>query len=86
MPATTNSNTIGAYDAKTRFSELLEMVEAGKEFTITKHGAAVARLVPARKKLTIQQRQEAIQRWIESSKGISLGGLKIRDLINEGRP
>jgi prevent-host-death family protein len=86
MSATRNSNIIGAYDAKTRFSELLEQVETGKEFTITKHGSPVARLVPARKKLTIQQRQEAIQRWIESSKGISLGGLKIRDLINEGRP
>ncbi len=82
MAARNIPNTIGVKDAKARFPELLKLVEAGKEFTITRHGAAVARLVPARKKSTTPQRQEAIQRWIESSKGISLGGLKIRDLIN----
>jgi antitoxin (DNA-binding transcriptional repressor) of toxin-antitoxin stability system len=33
------NNTVGAYEAKTALSELLEMVEAGEEST-TKHGAA----------------------------------------------
>ncbi len=86
MAAIQHPNTVGAYDAKTRFSELLELVETGKEFTITKHGMPVARLVPARKKMPPQQRREAIERWIESSRGVSLGAYKIRDLINEGRP
>ncbi|MGD0462870.1 MAG: type II toxin-antitoxin system prevent-host-death family antitoxin [Tepidisphaeraceae bacterium] len=86
MAAIQHPNIVGAYDAKTRFSELLELVEGGKEFTITKHGTPVARLVPARKKMPPQQRREAIGRWIESSKGVRLGGLKIRDLVNEGRP
>ena len=36
------NNTVGAYDAKTRFSELLERVETGAEITITKHGTPVA--------------------------------------------
>jgi prevent-host-death family protein len=39
-------NTVGAYEAKTHLSELLEKVEAGEEIVITKHGAPVARLVP----------------------------------------
>jgi len=43
------SKTVGAYEAKTRLSELLERVEAGEEITITKHGAPVARLVPVKK-------------------------------------
>jgi len=81
-----HSNIVGAYDAKTRFSELLEQVESGEEITITKHGTPVARLVPIKKKSTPQERKEAIEHWKESSKGITLGGLKIRDLLNEGRP
>ena len=38
---------IGAYEAKTRLSELLRQVKAGKRFTITNRGEAVADLVPA---------------------------------------
>ncbi|HVF64259.1 MAG TPA: type II toxin-antitoxin system prevent-host-death family antitoxin [Casimicrobiaceae bacterium] len=37
---------IGAYEAKTRFPELLRQVQAGKRFTITNRGKAVADLVP----------------------------------------
>ena len=41
------SNTnVGAFDARTRFFELLERIEAGEEVTIMRHGVAVARLVP----------------------------------------
>ena len=79
------SDKIGAYEAKTHFSALLVKVEAGEEFTITKHGTPVARLVPIKKKLTTAERHAAIERWKELRKGLSLGGLKIRDLINEGR-
>jgi prevent-host-death family protein len=79
------SHTVGAYDAKTHFSELLERVEGGEEITITKHGTPVARLVPMKKKHTPEERRAAIERWTELSKGLSLGGLKIRDLIDEGR-
>jgi len=41
-----NTN-VGAFDARTRFFELLERIEAGEEVTIMRHGVAVARLVPA---------------------------------------
>jgi prevent-host-death family protein len=37
---------VGAFDAKTHFSALLERVEAGESFVITKRGTPVARLVP----------------------------------------
>lgn len=40
-----NTN-VGAFDARTRFFELLERIEAGEEVTILRHGQAVARLVP----------------------------------------
>lgn len=80
-----NLSTVGAYEAKTHFSQLLEKVESGKEITITKHGEPVARLVPVKKVSTPDERRVAIDRWIGISKGLSLGGLRIRDLIEEGR-
>lgn len=43
---TTTSNTIGAFEAKTYLSELLEKVQAGQSFTITKRGKAVAEIKP----------------------------------------
>ena len=80
-----HSHSVGAYDAKTHFSELLEKVESGEQITITKHGTPVARLVPVRKKHSPQERRAAIERIVQLSEGLSLGRLKIRDLINEGR-
>ncbi len=80
-----DSNTVGAYQAKTHLSELLEKVEAGEEIIITKHGAPVAKLVPMKKEASAEQRAAAIRRIQKLGSGLSLGGLKIKDLINEGR-
>ncbi len=38
---------VGAFEAKTQFSALLERVEAGEEVLITQHGRPVARLTKA---------------------------------------
>ena len=43
----TTDVAMGAFEAKNKFSELLERVGRGAEFTITKHDRPVARLVPA---------------------------------------
>lgn len=37
---------IGAFEAKTHLSRLLEQVAAGEKFVITRHGKPVAQLVP----------------------------------------
>lgn len=39
--------SVGAFEAKTHLSSLLDRVAGGEEFTITRHGKPVARLVPA---------------------------------------
>ncbi|MGZ5950386.1 MAG: type II toxin-antitoxin system Phd/YefM family antitoxin, partial [Isosphaeraceae bacterium] len=39
--------SVGSFEAKTHLPQLLERVAQGEEFTITKHGKPVARLVPA---------------------------------------
>ena len=79
------SNIVGAYQAKTHLSELLEKVEAGEEITITKHGAPVAKLVPVKKEASSSERVAAIARIRKLASGLSLGKLKIKDLIGEGR-
>jgi prevent-host-death family protein len=80
-----HDNTIGAYDAKSHFSALLARVEGGEEVTITKHGHPIAKLVPIRHKSTVADREAAIERIKQRRKRLRLRGLKIRDLINEGR-
>ena len=80
-----SSNIVGAYQAKTHLSELLEKVEAGEEIVITKHGTPVAKLVPVKKEASAEQRAAAIRRIQQLSTGLSLAGLKIKDLIAEGR-
>lgn len=80
-----NANTVGAYQAKTHLSELLEKVEAGEEITITKHGSPVARLVPVNKRASTDERTAAIRRIQALARGLSLDGLKIKDLISQGR-
>ena len=85
MDTTQGSNTIGAYEAKTHLSELLEKVEAGEEITITKHGAPVAKLVPVKKRASREERIAAIERIEKLASGLSLRGLKVKDLLSEGR-
>ena len=38
---------IGSYEAKTKLPELLRQVKAGKSFTITNRGKAIADLIPS---------------------------------------
>jgi len=76
--------TVGTYEVKTHLSELLDRVEKGEEITITRHGKPIARLLPAK-----ARDQAAIDRAVENilriRKGAKLRGLKIKDMIEEGR-
>ena len=85
MSTLQGGNTVGAYEAKTHLSELLEKVEAGEEITITKHGAPVAKLVPVKKEVRSEERLAAIDRIQKLASGLSLRGLKVQDLIAAGR-
>ena len=53
---------IGAFEAKNKLGQLLDLVEQGEEITITRHGKQVARLVPARPVRSRDQAREALQR------------------------
>ena len=79
--------TVGAYEAKTHLSRLLDEVAKGETVTITKHGLPVALLVPP----PAAQRPDvgaAIAAWrrYQQEHNITLGeGLTIREMIEEGR-
>ncbi len=78
-----HSNNIGAYEAKTHFSALLEKVEKGEQYIITKHGHPVAKLVPITRidNLAIS---ENIKKLKAFSKGNTLG-MDWKTLRDEGR-
>ena len=75
--------TIGAYEAKTHLSQLLDRVASGERITITRHGAPVAELVPV-EGVSTQERSEAIERLKQFGVGKSSGG-ELRAMIDEGR-
>ena len=76
--------TVGAYEAKTHFSRLLEQISKGERIVITKHGMAIA----------VLQKHESTEKCDPSAviaeirefrEQHSLGGVTIRELIEEGR-
>ena len=76
---------VGAFEAKTRLGQLLDWVEAGEEVVITRRGKVVARLVPPNQAFDRERCRKAAQEIRKMRKGVTLGGLRIKDLINEGR-
>jgi prevent-host-death family protein len=73
--------TIGAYEAKTKFAELLGRARKGEQIIITKNGVPVAMLsgVQAR-----SDPQKVIAMIREFRKGRTLKPFSIRELIEEG--
>ena len=52
---------VGAYEAKTHLPQLLDRVEHGETIVITRHGKAVAKLVPASAQKVRPDIQQAIK-------------------------
>ena len=75
---------VGAYEAKTHLSQLLERVTQGEWITITKHGQPVAVLKPVSDR---EQRAlpEVIADLRRFRRGRTLHGLSVREMIEEGR-
>ena len=77
--------TVGSYEAKTHLSRLLEEVERGSEIIITRHGKAVARLVPIAERVDDHRVKTAALGLKRFRHGRCLGDSTIRELIDEGR-
>ena len=77
-------SVIGAFDAKTHLPQLLRRVQEGERFVITKHNRPVAELIPFRQRDATRIR-EAIDQLAAFQEKHSLGGVSVRQLIEEGR-
>jgi prevent-host-death family protein len=83
--------TVTAFEAKTRFGELLERVANGEEVVITRHDKPVARLVPEG-----PRRQDDVRRSVEGLRDLQqqirrrskarLTDREVRAAIDQGRP
>ena len=83
---------IGAYEAKTHLPKLLERVEKGERFVITRHGRPVAELVPVTGRNAERVREALISlrrtRKTFARRGVKLDedrdGQTLRDLTHAG--
>lgn len=84
------TSTVGAFDAKTRLSELLDRVEAGEVIVITRHGSPIATLQPYDEAVDAKRVRDAIgglldlrARVLSAGPGLSLAD--IRAAVEDGR-
>ena len=75
---------LSVYDAKARFSALVERAEAGRSTVITKRGRVVAKIIPATAprwdRAAVLDEAEAFRKSVNIK-----GRISVRKLIEEGR-
>jgi prevent-host-death family protein len=81
---------VTAFDAKTRFGELLDRVSKGEEVVITRHDKPVARLVPEGEPRADEVRRaigglRELQQRIRGRSKARLSDREVRNAIDEGR-
>lgn len=81
---------VTAFEAKTRFGELLERVAQGEEVVITRHDKPVARLVPEGAQRVDDVRRavnglQELQQQIRKRSRAKLSDREVRSAIDEGR-
>ena len=76
---------IGAYEAKTKLPELLRQVKAGKRFTITNRGEAIADLVPSESVMP-KDKSAAVETFKAFIRENPVRGVvDVKELLEEGR-
>ena len=82
------SKKVGAFEAKTKLSELTRMTEQGASFVICRRGKEVARLIPPSRddqKRDFRRLRDDFRK-LRTEIGQRIGGkINIRELIKEGR-
>jgi prevent-host-death family protein len=74
-----------AREARSTLGAVLDLVAGGEEVVITRHGRAVARLMPAAKAFYRTRAENVACELMQVSRGLSLGGLAVKQLVDEGR-
>jgi prevent-host-death family protein len=77
---------IGAFEAKTHFSQIIHEVEHGADYIVTKRGKPVAKIIPIEQKpeMTFQEAAEALKEMRKLYRG-KPGSFNIREAIEDGR-
>ena len=75
--------TVGLFEAKQKLSEIVERASSGEQIGITRRGKLAAIVVPARPEASLQEIFQDIERIRKRAKLPK--GLKVKDLIEEGR-
>jgi prevent-host-death family protein len=81
---------VTAFEAKTRFGELLDRVSRGEEVVITRHDKPVARLIPEGAQRLDEVRRSVqglrdLQQQIRRRSKAKLSNREVRAAIDEGR-
>jgi prevent-host-death family protein len=77
--------TIGAFEAKTHLSALLDRVAKGEKITITRHGIPAAVLMPITQTETKLSHSEIVEGMRALRKRVKPGKMSVREMVNEGR-
>ncbi len=77
--------TIGAFEAKTHLSALLERVSKGETITITRHGVPAARLVPVEEPAKRILHATLVERMRDLRARVRPDTMRVQDMIEEGR-
>ena len=77
---------IGAFEAKTHFSQIINDVARGADYVVTKRGKPVAKIIPIEQKpeMTFQEAAEALKEMRKLYRG-KPGSFNIREAIEDGR-
>lgn len=73
------------FEAKNRLSALVAEAEHGREVTITRRGVPVAKIVPVNPGFDRDKARHTAEALRRASRGVTLGGIGIKTLVDEGR-
>lgn len=76
---------VGAFEAKTHLSALLDRVSKGEKITITRHGIPAAMLIPVEETQTKLTHKEIVEGMRKLRQRIKPGKIDVRKMIQEGR-
>lgn len=83
-----SETTVGAFDAKTHFSQYLNRARGGEEIIITHRGEPIAKLVPIKEAHDVDKALAAASRIQRTANRIAQGNItldEIRAWVREGR-
>jgi prevent-host-death family protein len=77
--------TAGIFEAKQKFSQLIDAVEAGEEVRITRHGKEIVRMLPVKRVVVSDEQIERELQALDELRARVKPGPGWQELRDEGR-